>query len=184
MVILEFPPQLLGSPLQNSDSTCWWRPHSFPPSLLVSSHLGKTGTCEVTWLFHWWLDCTPQTYRTCTCPVLRPKKKPGVRDRDSTVLWTRELTCLKQSPRATPTVSGRRQARCGGRLCSRVEGEVISYGAIDIRWALPLPGKLAEEHIPHCLSDKLSRWRCSDLKFRTITSWGGGRYIGRSFMWV
>ena len=28
------------------------------------------------------LSCTPQAYKPCTCPSLRPKKDPGVSDRD------------------------------------------------------------------------------------------------------
>ena len=45
-------------------------------------------------------------------------------------------------------------------------------GVIDVRWTHRLPGKLAEGQAPHCPFDKLSRWRCLDLKIRTITGWG------------
>jgi len=44
-------------------------------------------------------------------------------------------------------------------------------------WLVGLPGKPADEHAaeepsPHHPFDKLSWWRCSDLKFRKIISWG------------
>ena len=37
-----------------------------------------------------------------------------------------------------------------------------------------LPGKPVEKHAPHCPFDKLSNWRCCDLKIRTVTIWGLG----------
>ena len=52
------------------------------------------------------------------------------------------------------------------------EGVAQVTGGIDIRLAHRLPGKPAEGHAPHCPFDKLSWWKCSDLKVRTITSWG------------
>ena len=54
-------------------------------------------------------------------------------------------------------------------------------GGIEVRLAHQLPGKLAEGHAPHYPMNKLS-WRYSDLKIRTITSWVGGKYVGRSVM--
>ena len=55
-------------------------------------------------------------------------------------------------------------------------------GEIDVMLAHQLPGKLAEEHAPRRPFDKLSWRACSDLKVRIITSWGRGKYIGRSVM--
>lgn len=56
----------------------------------------------------------------------------------------------------------------------------LAVGEIDVRLAHQLPGKLTEEHVPRCPFGKLSLWRCSDLKVRTTTSWGRGKYVGRS----
>ena len=47
-------------------------------------------------------------------------------------------------------------------------------GVTSIRLAQQLPGKQADGHAPHLPSDKLSRWRCSDLKVRVIISRGRG----------
>ena len=45
------------------------------------------------------LGCIPQAYEACTCPVLRPKKDPGVSNRDISGLMDRgKLTRLKQHP--------------------------------------------------------------------------------------
>ena len=55
-----------------------------------------------------------------------------------------------------PAGCGRRKAGHGGRLRSWGQGEITSYGGIDIRLAHRLPGKLAEGHAPHCSFDKLS----------------------------
>ena len=45
----------------------------------------------------------------------------------------------------------------------------------DFRLAQGLPGKSAEEHTPHYPFGKLSNGESSDLKIRTITSWGQGQ---------
>ena len=37
---------------------------------------------------------------------------------------------------------------------------------------------VTREHILYHPLDKLSWWRCSDLKIRTVTSWGQGKYVG------
>ena len=53
------------------------------------------------------------------------------------------------------------------------EGRLLVTGGIDIGLAHRLPGKPAEDkQNHHCPFDKLSWWRCSELKIRTITSWG------------
>ena len=70
-----------------------------------------------------------------------------------------DLTHLKQGPGATP-------------LLPR-EQEVTSLGAYDVRLAHWLKGKPAEGNNSLYPFDKLSGWRCSDLKMRTITSWEG-----------
>ena len=54
-------------------------------------------------------------------------------------------------------------------------GRLLVIGGIDFRLAHWLPGKLAEGHAPHHPFDNLSRWKCSDLKVRTITSWDLGQ---------
>ena len=52
------------------------------------------------------------------------------------------------------------------------------------RLAHRLPEKLAEGRTPHCPSDKLSWWWCSELQVRTSTSWGRGKYVGRWVVWI
>ena len=46
------------------------------------------------------------------------------------------------------------------------ERDVTSHKGTNIRLAHQLPGKPAEEQAPHCPFDKLSWWRCSNLKGR------------------
>ena len=60
----------------------------------------------------------------------------------------------------------------------------LGVGEIDVRLAHQLPGKLTEEYVPRCPFDRLSWWRCSDLKVRTTTSWGRSKYVGRSVIRV
>lgn len=117
------------------------------------------------------LGCTVQACKPCTCPALRPGKEPGVSSRDVGSLtaagayvseaksWSYTLPCAADNRQDTAAVFA-----AGGR------GRLPVMGGIDSRWAHWLPGKLAKEHAPHCPFDKLSWWRCSELKMRTITS--------------
>ena len=50
--------------------------------------------------------------------------------------------------------------------------QLVTEG-IDIRLAHQLPGKPAEDHAPHHPSDKLSWWRCSDLKLEQSLAGAG-----------
>ena len=86
-----------------------------------------------------------------------------------------ELTGLKQGPGATPHCVQQTASRPWWQSSLLGRKEVTSYGGIDIRLAHQLPGKPAEEYTPHHPLDKLSWWRCSDLKVKRITSWGLGQ---------
>ena len=88
-----------------------------------------------------------------------------------------KLTCLKQGPGATPHRVGQDMAAVfpGGGV-----GRLPVKAGTDVRSAYPLPGKPAEAHAPPLR--ELSRWRCSDLKIRTIATWGRGKHVGRSVM--
>ena len=81
------------------------------------------------------------------------------------------LTCLKEGPGMTcHRVAEGSQGMAAVSSRSWGEGEVTS-----IRLAHQLPGKQAEGHAPHLPFDKLSRWRCSDLKVRVIISRSRGQ---------
>ena len=131
------------------------------------------------------LDCTPQACKDYTCLASRPKKEPRVSDRDIDGLMDRgTLYVWSEVLEWHCTLCGRWWAGHDGSLLSWEKEEVTSYRGNWVRLAHGLPGKLAEGHAPHYLFDKLSWWRCSDLKVRTVTSWGGSKYVGRSVMWV
>lgn len=99
--------------------------------------------------------CSPTN--TCACPTSRWKKSPELATKTSVVWWKGELTCLKQSPRATSHrilwSAGRWH---GGSLSAREEGEIASYKRIDIRLTHQLLGKPAEGHAPYHPFDKSS----------------------------
>ena len=63
----------------------------------------KTGLCTQL------LGCTTQTYKACACPTSKPKKEPGVSNRDVRGVMDRgAYTSEARSWSDTPTV-------CGGR---------------------------------------------------------------------
>ena len=117
------------------------------------------------------LGCTLQVYKPCACPASRLKKELRDSDRDINGLmdagaYMSEARSWSDTPLCAAD-SGQDMAAVfvpGGRL------PVI--GGTEVRLAHKLPGKLPEGHTPHRPFDKLSWWRCSDLKIRTITSWG------------
>ena len=63
----------------------------------------------------------------------------------------------------------------------RGRGRLPVIGGSGIWLAHWLTRKLAEGHSPYCPFGKLPLWRCYNLSIRTITSWGGSKYVG---MWV
>ena len=81
-----------------------------------------------------------QAWKACTSPASRPKKDPGVSDSYQWASGKRELTCLKQSPEATPHQL--QQSLLSGT------GEPLMRG-ISFTLAHWLPGKLAECPSPH-----------------------------------
>ena len=128
------------------------------------------------------LGCTPQTCKACTCPASRPKKKP-VSNRDmSGFMHGGSYTSESRSWGDTPPCV----ADCGRDVVAVLapggRRRLPVVGEADVRLARWLSGKLSERHVPHHPFDKLSWWRCSDLKIRTVTSWGGGKDIRRSAM--
>ena len=70
----------------------------------------------------WILGCTPQTYKPCTYQSSRPKRGPGVSNRDINGLMDRELTCLDQGPGVTP----HRVRNTWQQILSKEEREVTS----------------------------------------------------------
>ena len=104
------------------------------------------------------LRCTPQAYKACVCPALRPKKEPGVRNRDVSGLadggadlsearsWSDTPACVVDGGQDKAADGGQDMAASfspprKGRL--PVRGELTS-GGLD-----QLPGKPAEGHAPH-----------------------------------
>ena len=96
-----------------------------------------TGVSPVSRLLRPLLGCTPQTYEACACPASRPKKEPGVSNRDISGLTdSGTLTCLKRDPGATPhRVPDSRQDMAAGFAWGwgaggfPVIGELMSGGA-------------------------------------------------------
>ena len=72
---------------------------------------------------------TPQAYKACACPASRPKKKPRAQDRDISGLM--DVGSYMSEARSWSDTS----------LC------VVDDGLIGYQ-------KLAEEHAPHCPTDK------------------------------
>lgn len=86
------------------------------------------------------------------------------------------LTCLKQGPGVTLHCVWLKEGRTQGQDMAAIfiigggRRRLPATEGIDIRLALWLPGKPAEGHPP--LINYPGR-DSSDLKIRTITSWGG-----------
>ena len=141
--------------------------------------LEKTGCCFLSSVGLHLQACKP-----CTCPSLGLKKEPGVRDRDVSGLmdggsYMSEARCWSDTSLCRADDWQDRAAS----LAPKGRGRLPVIGGIDGRLAHRLPGKQTEGPAPHCSFDKLSWWRCSDLKIRTTTSWGLG-HVGRSVMCV
>ena len=75
------------------------------------------------------LGCTLQACKACICPVSRPKKEPGVSNRDISGLMDRgNLMCLKQGPGMTPHHVLQMAGRTWWRSSPEVEqGVIASY---------------------------------------------------------
>lgn len=126
------------------------------------------------------VGCIPQTSKTCTYPASSPKREPGVSNRDIGGLthggsytsesrsWSNTPPCVSDSGQDMAAILAPR-----GKRRFPVIGELMSG------WLIGNQGNCQEGHAPHCLFDKLSQGRCSDLKIRTVTSCSGGKYIGR-----
>ena len=103
------------------------------------------------------LGCTLQACKPCTTwPALRPNKEPRVSDRDVNGLMDREILhvwskVLEQPPTAAADV---RQGMVAVFASAERRRFTVTVG-IDVRLAHQLPGKPG---------DKLSQWRCSDIK--------------------
>ena len=115
---------------------------------------------------------TLQACKPCTCPSWRWRKRAHTQQqRHQWFSGWGSLTCLKEGPGVTcHRVAEGSQGMAAVSSRSWGEGEVTS-----IRLAHQLPGKQAEGHAPHLPFDKLSRWRCSDLKVRVIISRSRGQ---------
>ena len=99
-------------------------PHwSFPEWRFPLRHWMESWTAQVRVL-----GCTPQAYKACACPSLRPKKEPGVSDRDINGLTDGGAYMSEaRSWVDTPLCAVERLASHGGRLRSPGEGEGTSY---------------------------------------------------------
>ena len=122
------------------------------------------------------LDCTLKAFRPCTCPASRLQEDPEISGRDIKGLmdggsYMSEAMPWSDTPLCVP--NGRQDM--AAVLAPRGRGRLQVIGGIYIKLIHQLPGKLAGGHAPHCPFDKLSWWRCSDLKIRIITSWGQGQ---------
>ena len=122
-----------------------------------------TGASSVSWLLLQLMGCTPQAYKACTSPASRPKKEPGVSDRDINGLTDggAYLSGARSWSDTPPCAANSEQD--GSGLRSRVGREIASYRGTASRCAHWLPGKPAEG-TP--LTAPL---------IRTIPSWGLGR---------
>lgn len=83
---------------------------SIPSALSLSKgHLSSHGAV---------LGCSLQACKPCTCSASRPRKEPGVSDREISGLMDRgNLTPLKQDPGATPHGVWQMAGRKGSSLC-------------------------------------------------------------------
>lgn len=118
--------------------------------------------------------CTPHAHKPCICLASRSKKEARVSCRDIHGLMDGQLVYLKQGPGAFiySTVCGRWLAGQGGDLYSWGVGVWrLPHGEMTSGWLVHY--QLAEGHTPHHFLNKLSRQRCSNLKFRTVSRWGG-----------
>ena len=83
-----------------------------------------------------------------------------------------EVTCPKQGSGATPHLRGTGWAWCGSRRVICFRG---NWHQVVTHW---LPKQPAKAHTSHHPFERLSRWRCLDLKIKTITSWDRSMYVG------
>ena len=135
--------------------------------------LGRTKPRSWTTL----LGCILQDHKLCACPVSRPKKEPGVRNTNGLIHV--ELTCLKQGSGVTPHHTQQaghgsftRRGRGGYQLWGDLSGWLMSYQENQQKsTSLTTP----------LISYQVETF-CS--KIRTLISWGGVKYVGRSVRWT
>ena len=121
------------------------------------------------------LTCARQGWKPFNCSASRWKEH-RVSKRDISGLLDRES--YQKQEGSTETHSYGWQMADWPWQESSLSEEGIVTEKIGIRMAHWLPGKPAEEHNPHCPFDKPSLWSCSDLKIATVSSSGGGNYVG------
>ena len=113
------------------------------------------------------LVCTPQAYEACACPASRPKKEPGVSNRDiSGLMEGGSLHVWSKVLERHPTVCIRLQWRAG-------HGSSLRWGFAGER--LPVIGELMSGGL---ISYQRNQQRGTPLTaplIRTITSWGLGQ---------
>lgn len=112
--------------------------------------------------------CTPQAGKPCSCPSASWRKESGVSDRDFCDLMHRG-TYMSEARIHSDRWADKWQDMASGEGL----GKFTILGGIDSRLDNQLvTGKPTKGYTSHCSFDKLSCWRCSNLRFQTITRWG------------
>ena len=120
---------------------------------------------------------SPRTHNLCayTYPASRLKNESRVSNRDMSGFIGRDLTdWSKRVLEWCPAVDGKQRRQDMAALEVGGGEKLPVTGGRDVMLAPTLPWKPAEGHIPRSPFDKLASWSPSDLKMRTINSWGQG----------
>lgn len=120
-----------------------------------------TNTTEMRNYSNSLLGCTQNRHSSPVLAHSRQKEKPGLSNRAISGLMDGRRSYTSETRSWSNT------------LTPQWEQEVTSLGAYDVRLAHWFKGKPVEGNNSLYPFDKLSGWRCSDLKMRTITSWEG-----------
>ena len=99
-------------------------------------------------------------YKPCTYQSSRPKRGPGVSNRDINGLMDRELTCLDQGPGVTP----HRVRNTWQQILSKEEREVTSQRGNWHQVGSPVTRETSRGHTPYHPAVKLAWQSCSDPK--------------------